>query len=236
MSKGRYAPCDGHINWPRWTCPSGDPRCMGCHLRPDSPSVDVEVGIGGGHQLSREVVRALARVLGIRRRDVGLTAGQVERILEKWIELQNFGGSRNADVGTRTHEEPGALLWVATVEAKVWRDPSEYVPLMDDRGMVAEWQPVVRLVAELRWFELPALRAEKDQSMRCHMRSGGREGNSAPSDGRITQAESELAKLTRTKQYKAAMSRLAVEFAACPWDFLRVALGPGLDNRRNMSR
>ena len=225
MTKGYHTPCDGAEYWPTWACPSSDARCLGCHQRPVPPAPDVEIVAGGWQQLSREMVRALARALGVRRSGDGLPDGQVERILEKWIELRHYGGARGAEVGTRSHEEPGALLWVATVDAKVWREGSELVQLSAD-----EWQPAVYLVAMLRYYELPLLVQQAEATDLASTRGGG---PCRVARQYVDEARGELVRLVKTSQYQAAMRRLAVEFAACPWDFLRVALGASLTTGRS---
>ena len=207
MSKGHYAPCDGHDYWPRYACPSGDVRCMGCHARPAPPSEEVEVGLGGVLELSRVMVRGLARALRAYRPEDALSMRDVDRILETWIELRHYGGARNAAVATRMHQEPGMLLWVSTVDAKVWREPSECMQLSAD-----QWMPAVYLTSCLRWYEEPALR-------------------DAGSAKALREAIAARTEIEATRQYKLAMRRLAMEFAACDDGFLRVALGSRLGTR-----
>lgn len=201
-----YTPCGDAIYWPPSSCPSGDARCMGCPRRPEPPSAELAIGVGGMLELSRSMVRALGRVLRSYKPEDELPLRDVDRILERWIELRHFGGARGADVATRAHMEPGWLLWISTVDAKVWSDSSECVPLHDAQGRIAEWMPAVYLVASLRWYEEPALR----------------EGGQSKA---LNEALAERRALERTPQYQQAMRRLAREFGACDDGFLRVALG-----------
>jgi len=178
---------------------------MGCPRRPEPPSAELAIGVGGILELSRATLRALGKAMRAFRPEGELPLRDVDRILERWIEIRSGGGGRGAEVATRAHMEPGWLLWVSTVESKVWGDASECVPLCDAHGEIAEWQPVVFLVASLRWYEEPALRAAgKVQA--------------------LNEAIAERRRLEATPQYDQAMRRLAREFGSCDDGFLRVAI------------
>lgn len=168
---------------------------------------------GGAWRLTRDTLRALARALRLGGWEPRLSQQQVDKVLERWIELLHFGGGPGgADVRQLARGAAGWLDWAATVSEHVWREPSECVPLRDSRLCIVEWQPAVYLVAMLRWYKEPALRA-----------SG--------SNGALAYAQQERTALETTRQYKRAMSRLGKEFARCPREFLRVALGDGLDKQ-----
>lgn len=241
MSKGYY-PCGEQLDWDFCRCPSHDLRCGSCPRRPVAVDAetgelvtDVEIVTGGALRLTRSTVQALAHALGLGRsrvtpqvaRDAGvrqsertLSEGDVTRILAKWVEIK-WGGTGSADVQTRSHEEPGWKLWVLTCEAKVWRDASEYVLIPGSTDL--QW-PAVALVAALRTYELPHLEFAAEQAERM-MRLSGRDDRAGCAERtRVKEAETEAQRLERTPQFRRAMRRLVVEFGACDWAFLRVAL------------
>lgn len=140
-----------------------------------------------------------------------LSDGRVRAILTRWIELDQGRICQGAPF-SRPNEEPGWLLWCATVASKVERCPWHRLPEYE-----LPWRgPAVGIAARVE-AELDRCANELEERLRRARRMhSGREIVWCDSEARaLTAARGVLGKLHASREYRRGMAQLAHEFAWC---------------------